>query len=173
MDAVKFLRHSWHLFVAQEEVGPWQHLWRRIKFFFYTDENFRSESLVFGALVVTIGFLALVIPWECAKRYRRRNNIAPQTAIQIMEQLEDNRECLREIAHLLTQPKNLRSPSPEALPEAIHETEQPPSLGPPQVTDVQAADGPVQCKIPVCKLLRQTTMPVKKVEPKKARSTPK
>lgn len=72
MDPIKFLKHSWQMFVAQEEVGPWEHIWRRIRFFFDTDENFRFETLMYGAALVMIIFLGIVLSWECVRRYRRR-----------------------------------------------------------------------------------------------------
>lgn len=72
MDFAKFMSRTWKLFVEQEDIGPWEHLWRRANFFFDTDEKFRLETVILSGLIIVMAFLLISLSWICSRRYRKK-----------------------------------------------------------------------------------------------------
>ncbi|XP_062559414.1 uncharacterized protein LOC134224197 [Armigeres subalbatus] len=108
MDFAKFMSRTWKLFVEQEDIGPWEHLWRRANFFFDTDEKFRLETVILSGLIIVMAFLLISLSWICSRRYRKKNNIDLQKNAEIISHVENNRKHLKEVANLLTHSKNIQ-----------------------------------------------------------------
>ncbi|XP_062544786.1 uncharacterized protein LOC134211678 [Armigeres subalbatus] len=165
MEIFKFFNLPW--LAVQDDISPWKLLWHRVKFFYDTDDLFRLESLALGVFVGTVVFINILLPWMCTKRYRRQNNIDRRIAAEVMQHLEEHRDCLKEITDLLTRQNNVRSTSHGPSSEEQPSRESTADLK----GEMETLEGPNQTKIPVARQLPPTVG--RKVRTKKTRSATK
>ncbi|XP_055599639.1 uncharacterized protein LOC129748882 [Uranotaenia lowii] len=108
------------LAIKIEEVGNWTDLWRRFRFTFDTDSQFRLECI---GVLLAFAFTVTIILWTIVSLSRRTPELEPRTALLLLEALEDNRKSLREVVHILKRPV----PEPAIVPLAPEFAETEPS----------------------------------------------